>query len=175
MERYVCPPCGHTVSVLLANRLPYRSLEVERLQGALDARAEVGTGLDRPTESIEAGCLQRVWSRFLTPTIPTPEQPKALPMPSERRLRYSEANDSGHRSPSAESRTQKTRSTGLNLGRLVFRLKTRRWCRSAAFSSSKWRRDLIRAMAGRSHKFNKSSMPARWRESGRNRGFNGRI
>ena len=66
MERYLCPPCGHTVSVLPANRLPYRPLEVERLQGGFDAQAEVGTGLDPPPEAIEAGCLQRAWNRFLT-------------------------------------------------------------------------------------------------------------
>lgn len=66
MQRYLCPPCGHTVSVLPAHRLPYRPLEVERLQGGFDAQAEVGTGLDPPPEPIEAGCLQRAWNRFLT-------------------------------------------------------------------------------------------------------------
>ena len=66
MDRYLCPPCGRTVSVLPANRLPYRPLEVKRLQGAFDAQAEVGTGLDPPPEPIEAGCLQRAWNRFLT-------------------------------------------------------------------------------------------------------------
>ena len=66
MERYLCLPCGHTVSVLPANRLPYRPLEVERLQVGFDAQAEVGTGLDPPPEPIEAGCLQRAWNRFLT-------------------------------------------------------------------------------------------------------------
>lgn len=66
MERFLCLPCGHTVSVLPANRLSYRPLEVERLEGAFDAQAEVGTGLDPPPEPIEAGCLQRAWNRFLT-------------------------------------------------------------------------------------------------------------
>ena len=66
MQRYLCPPCGHTVSVLPAQRLPYRPLAVERLQGAFDAQAEVGRGLDPPPEPIEAGCLQRAWNRFLT-------------------------------------------------------------------------------------------------------------
>jgi len=66
MQRFLCPPCGHTVSVRPANRLPYRPLEVERLQGGFDAQAEVGTGLDPPPEPIEAGCLQRAWNRFLT-------------------------------------------------------------------------------------------------------------
>jgi len=66
MQRFLCPPCGHTVSVLPAHRLSYRPLEVERLEGAFDAQAEVGTGLDPPPEPIEAGCLQRAWNRFLT-------------------------------------------------------------------------------------------------------------
>ena len=66
MQRFLCPPCGHTVSVLPAHRLSYRPLEVERLQGGFDAQAEVGTGLDPPPEPIEAGCLQRAWHRFLT-------------------------------------------------------------------------------------------------------------
>ena len=66
MQRYLCPPCGHTVSVLPANRLPYRPLEVERLQGSFDAQAEVSGGLDPPPGLLEAGCLQRAWNRFLT-------------------------------------------------------------------------------------------------------------
>ena len=66
MQRYLCPPCGHTVSVLPPNRLTYRPLEVTRLQGHFDAQAKVSTGLDPPPEPIEAGCLQRAWKRLLT-------------------------------------------------------------------------------------------------------------
>ena len=66
VQRYVCPPCGRTVSVLPANRLTYRPLEVTRLQTYFDAQAKVNTGLDPPPEPIEAGCLQRAWNRFLT-------------------------------------------------------------------------------------------------------------
>jgi hypothetical protein len=44
-------------------------------------------------------------------------------------------------------------------GRLVFRLRTRSWCRSAAFSRSKWCRELSRATARRSPKFNQQNMP----------------
>ena len=65
VQRYLCLLCGHTVSVLPAYRLPYRPLEVERLQGGFDAQAGVGTGLDPPPEAIETGCLQRAWNRFL--------------------------------------------------------------------------------------------------------------
>lgn len=66
MQRYLGPPCGHTVSGLPAHRLPYRPLAGDRLQGSFDAQAKVGTGLDPPPEPIEAGCLQRAWQRFLT-------------------------------------------------------------------------------------------------------------
>jgi len=59
MQRYLCLPCGHTVSVLPTNRLTYRPLEVTRLQGHFDAQAKVSTGLDPPPEPIEAGCLSR--------------------------------------------------------------------------------------------------------------------
>ena len=64
-----------------------------------------------------------------------------------------------------ERQTQKTRSTGLIRGRLVFRLKTRSWCRSAAFSRSKWCRELIRATARRSPKFNQPNMPRNFGEN----------
>ena len=64
--RFLCPRCGHTVSVLPALRLTYRALEVERLQGFFDAQAKVSSGLDPPPGPVEAGCLQRAWNRFLT-------------------------------------------------------------------------------------------------------------
>ena len=73
VQRYVCPPCGRTVSVLPANRLTYRPLEVTRLQTYFDAQAKVNTGLDPPPEPIEAGCLQRAWKRFLTRVPPLKE------------------------------------------------------------------------------------------------------
>jgi hypothetical protein len=66
VQRFLCPKCGHTVSVLPGTRLPYRALEVGRLQGFFDAQAEVSAGLDPPPGLIEAGCLQRAWNRFLT-------------------------------------------------------------------------------------------------------------
>lgn len=64
--RFLCPRCGHTVSVLPPLRLTYRPLELERLQGFFDAQAEVSSGLDPPPGPVEAGCLQRAWDRFLT-------------------------------------------------------------------------------------------------------------
>jgi len=66
VQRFLCPQCGRTVSVLPANRLTYRPLDVARLQGAFDAQAGVRSGLDPPPEPVEAGCLQRAWTRFLT-------------------------------------------------------------------------------------------------------------
>ena len=65
-QRYLCAPCGHTVSVLPSNQLTYRPLKVKRLQSYFDAQAGVSTGLDPPPELLEAGCLQRAWNRFLT-------------------------------------------------------------------------------------------------------------
>ena len=65
VQRYLCLPCGDTVSVLPANRLSYRPLEVERLQTHFDGQAKLSCGLDPPPEPIEAGCLQRAWNRFL--------------------------------------------------------------------------------------------------------------
>lgn len=66
MQRFLCPHCGRTVSVLPANRLTYRPVLVGRLQGAFDAQAGVSSGLDPPPEPVEAGCLQRAWTRWLT-------------------------------------------------------------------------------------------------------------
>ena len=64
--RFLCPRCGHTVSVLPPLRLTYRPLELERLQGFFDAQAKESSGLDPPPGPVEAGCLQRAWNRFLT-------------------------------------------------------------------------------------------------------------
>jgi hypothetical protein len=64
--RFLCPECGHTVSILLPNRLTYRPLEVKQLQAHFDGQAEVSSGLDPPPDAITAGCLQRAWNRFLT-------------------------------------------------------------------------------------------------------------
>jgi len=64
MPRYFCPQCGRTVSVIPAEALPYRPLDVERLQTHFDEKAEVGSGLDPPPSPTEAGCLKRAWSRF---------------------------------------------------------------------------------------------------------------
>jgi hypothetical protein len=63
IQRYLCPPCGLTFSVLPPHRLPYRAVRAERLQAEFDKRAGIQTqGLDPPPRAVEAGCLQRAWS-----------------------------------------------------------------------------------------------------------------
>jgi hypothetical protein len=63
VQLYLCPPCGLTISVLPANRLPYRPLKVDRLQADFDQRAHIDShGPDPPPKEIEAGCLKRAWS-----------------------------------------------------------------------------------------------------------------
>jgi hypothetical protein len=66
VQRFSCPRCGHTVSVLPDTRLTYRPLPVERLQGFFDTQAALRSGLDPPPGLVEAGCLQRAWDRYLT-------------------------------------------------------------------------------------------------------------
>lgn len=63
IQRYLCRPCGLTLSVLPTHRLPYRPIRVDRLQGDFDQRAGIQTrGLDPPPRVAEAGCLRRAWS-----------------------------------------------------------------------------------------------------------------
>jgi len=63
IQRFLCPLCGLTISVLGPHRLPYRAVRAERLQGDFDCRAGIQTnGLDPPPRVVEAGCLQRAWS-----------------------------------------------------------------------------------------------------------------
>ena len=69
VHRFLCPQCGHTVSVLPVARLTYRPLEVDRLQAYFDDQAKVSCGLDPPPGIIEAGCLQRAWVRLLTRVV----------------------------------------------------------------------------------------------------------
>jgi hypothetical protein len=64
--RFLCRPCGLTISVLGAGRLPYRSLDAQRLQAHADRQAGVGQGPDPPPGVLEAGCLRRAWTRLQT-------------------------------------------------------------------------------------------------------------
>lgn len=66
VQRYWCPKCELSISVLPADRLPYRSVEGGRLEAFFNEQAEVGSGLDPPPGELEAGCLRRAWARFQT-------------------------------------------------------------------------------------------------------------
>jgi hypothetical protein len=66
VQRYWCPDCGLTISVLPSDRLPYRPLEGPRVESFFDAQAGTGSGPDPPPEVLEAGCLRRAWTRFQT-------------------------------------------------------------------------------------------------------------
>lgn len=66
VQRYWCPVCEITVSVLPADRLPYRPLELPRVEAFFNAQAKVGSSPDPPPGQLEAGCLRRAWTRFQT-------------------------------------------------------------------------------------------------------------
>ena len=71
IQRYRCPGCGLTFSVLPRHRLPYRAVRAKRLQRDFDRRAGIQTpGLDPPPRPVEAGCLQRAW-RALSARVTT--------------------------------------------------------------------------------------------------------
>lgn len=73
VQRYWCPQCALTVSVLPAQRLPYRPLEGARLERFFNQQAEVGSGPDPPPAPLEAGCLRRAWARLQTRVSPLKE------------------------------------------------------------------------------------------------------
>jgi len=60
--RFLCVRCGHTLSVLPDDLLPYRAVPVPLVEKHFDAQAN-GTPLPAATEK-EKGCLQRAWTRF---------------------------------------------------------------------------------------------------------------
>lgn len=66
IQRYLCPNCFLTLSVLPTFHLPYRPVRVPRLQAFFDGLAKVGSGPDPPPGQTEAGCLRRAWARFQT-------------------------------------------------------------------------------------------------------------
>ena len=62
IERFRCPRCGRTFSVLPQDRLPYRAVNATCVEAEFDARA---SGTDPPpTGEKERGCLRRAWQRF---------------------------------------------------------------------------------------------------------------
>jgi hypothetical protein len=62
--RFRCPRCRLTISVLPADRLPYRPLCTMRTEAFFNQRASVGTGPRPAPSATEAGCLWRAWHRF---------------------------------------------------------------------------------------------------------------
>jgi hypothetical protein len=66
VQRYWCPECELTISVLPVDRLPYRPVEGPRLEAFFDAQAGIGSGPGPPPGELEAGCLRRAWTRFQT-------------------------------------------------------------------------------------------------------------
>lgn len=62
VPRYLCYPCGHTISVLPEGCLPYRPVSVSQVQESFDARV-LGTP-EPPQPEQERGCLKRAWARF---------------------------------------------------------------------------------------------------------------
>lgn len=62
IDRFLCAPCGHTISVLPDDTLPYRAISVPKVEASFDAKAS-----DQPEPSVtetERGCLKRAWRRF---------------------------------------------------------------------------------------------------------------
>lgn len=66
VQRYRCAQCGLSLSVLPADRLPYRAVPAGRLEAFFNEQAEAGSGPDPPPDELEAGCLRRAWARFQT-------------------------------------------------------------------------------------------------------------
>jgi len=64
VPRFLCVPCGHTVSVLDDELLPYRSIRVDRLECWLNWR--FGGGPEPlATREVERGCADRALACFV--------------------------------------------------------------------------------------------------------------
>lgn len=64
INRFLCLPCGHTISVLPDHFLPYRPVSAALLQQHFDAQANPGQGIAPAVTEKENGCLKRAWDRF---------------------------------------------------------------------------------------------------------------
>jgi len=66
VQRFLCPRCGYTWSVIPAGMLPYRSVGVARLEEHMDGESDVaGEGArPPPAPEIERGCLRRASERL---------------------------------------------------------------------------------------------------------------
>jgi hypothetical protein len=68
IERFVCPRCGRTLSVLPKNRLPYIALSTTIVESEFDVRASGTDPLSRSEK--ERGCLRRAFERFAARVTP---------------------------------------------------------------------------------------------------------
>ena len=62
IPRWLCLPCGHTISVLPDHVLPYRPVSVPRMEAHFDALANDLP--EPPATEKQKGCLKRAWHRF---------------------------------------------------------------------------------------------------------------
>jgi hypothetical protein len=64
IPRFLCVPCGRTISVLPEHFLPYRPVSAPLIEKHLDAQANPGQTEEPPATEKEKGCLKRAWARF---------------------------------------------------------------------------------------------------------------
>jgi hypothetical protein len=64
IDRFLCRRCGHTISVLPDQLLPYRAVAVPLLERHFDGQANPGGVKEPPPTEKEKGCLKRAWARF---------------------------------------------------------------------------------------------------------------
>lgn len=64
VQRFLCPRCLRTTSVLPPDRLPYRPWSESRLGADFHRRAGTGSGPDPPPGELEAEGFKRAWIRL---------------------------------------------------------------------------------------------------------------
>jgi hypothetical protein len=66
VQRYLCPRCGRTWSVIPQGMMPYRPIEVERFEKLTDAHLDSAGGDPRPPPATEkeAGCIRRAMKKL---------------------------------------------------------------------------------------------------------------
>ena len=64
IPRFLCVPCGHTISVLPDHVLPYRAVGVPLVEQHFDAQTNPGQVPEPAATQKEKGCLKRAWTRF---------------------------------------------------------------------------------------------------------------
>jgi len=64
IPRFLCVPCGRTISVLPDHFLPYRAVGVPLVEKYFDAQANPGQAPEPTATQKEKGCLKRAWARF---------------------------------------------------------------------------------------------------------------